>query len=179
MGVGFASVTGENFKKCSPLAKIACSEPNARGSGRLSEAYTLLCHFPWHAREGFTGPRGRRALMPDQTLTDQEQLEHAVGQKIQKSSKRSSKRSLTRSQPLSLHKKSSASEGLTLADKQQQQLLLEHLQQVETLPKESRYARHRKACILKALSLLTSARCYTLSPQTCRKLCAWGLVSNL
>ncbi|KAK9842671.1 hypothetical protein WJX74_000480 [Apatococcus lobatus] len=98
--------------------------------------------------------------MPDQPplLTDQEQFELAAGQKLRKAARHSSKRDIRRSQPLTLQKEALAITSLTPSEEHQQQLLLENLQQAEKLPPQSRYARHRKACILKALSLLTTSR---------------------
>ena len=159
IGVGLTGLTKKLSRRTRQWQIVGAQE---KGADRLVEACTLLCNVFVYAQEAFTKPRQRRAFMPDQALTDQEQLEHAAGRKTQQVARRSSKKSLTRSQPLSLQNRTSASEGSTPADKQQQQLLLEHLQQVETLPSGSRYAMHRKACILKALSLLTSARCHTL-----------------
>ena len=101
--------------------------------------------------------------MPDQadSLTEQEQLELAVAQKHRKSARISNKQDLSRaqSQPLPIHKDKPRPCSLTLAQQQhQRQILQGRLQHLDTLPAQSKYAKHQKACILKALSLLESSR---------------------
>lgn len=100
--------------------------------------------------------------MPDQgtELTEEESLGLAAAKKRKGKARFSSKQDLRRTQPLPVKGKvKKASLELTPEEERQQQVLLERLQQTEKLPAQSEYARHQKACILKALALLEASRC--------------------
>ncbi len=98
--------------------------------------------------------------MQDHGLTEDETAVLAAAKKLKGKAKASSKQDLRRLQPLPLKTKlKAAPQKLTPEEQRQQQVLLECLEQAEKLPQQSSYAKHRKACILKALSLIAKSRC--------------------
>ncbi len=76
--------------------------------------------------------------------------------KIKHNHQASTKRSLSRHGPLindlKLKKKNSSAESDSYKDKGE--VLLAQLEAVQKLPRNSNYARHRKACLEKAITLL-------------------------
>lgn len=80
---------------------------------------------------------------------------YEIRSKIKSKQQGTSKRSLKKRAPLKTKKGDSPSE--TVEDKKRQ-ILLEQLEGMQKLPQNSSYARHRKACLQKALTLLELTR---------------------